>query len=178
MAKRRSQSAASLPERSAQARRAKKKPALQHKKKPSGSATESLREEAERLGQTGSPDRAPPSSVISPAQPSAPAARSFDEPAEEKGNLRQVGDRTESAMAQESHALRRVARDVLSLKTMIAAWVHLKVDARGEKSKGRPLWRAALYFFGPSDCDRRHVISFLLHSIHIRSTARLGCNWR
>lgn len=48
MAKRRSQSAASLPERSAQARRAKKKPALQHKKKPSGSATESLREEAER----------------------------------------------------------------------------------------------------------------------------------
>lgn len=48
MAKRRSKSAASPSERPATALRAKKKPSIQHKKKPTGSATESLREEAER----------------------------------------------------------------------------------------------------------------------------------
>ena len=48
MAKRRSKSAASPSEQPAQAHRAKKKPTIKQKKKPSGSATESLREEAER----------------------------------------------------------------------------------------------------------------------------------
>jgi len=48
MAKRRSKSAASRSGQPAQAIRAKKKPTIKHKKKPSGSATESLREEAER----------------------------------------------------------------------------------------------------------------------------------
>ena len=48
MAKRRSKSAASPSQQPAQALRAKKKPTLQHKRKPAGSATESLREEAER----------------------------------------------------------------------------------------------------------------------------------
>ena len=48
MAKRRSKSAASPSQQPAQALRAKKKPTLQNKRKPAGSATESLREEAER----------------------------------------------------------------------------------------------------------------------------------
>jgi len=48
MAKRRSKSAANPSKEPAQALRAKKTPLRQHKKKPTGSATESLREEAER----------------------------------------------------------------------------------------------------------------------------------
>lgn len=47
MAKRRSKSAVSRAKRPAQARRTKKKPAIKHNKS-AGSATESLREEAER----------------------------------------------------------------------------------------------------------------------------------